>query len=163
MNPAIEDLQAERDAARRAIEEIRLTTPWMFEYSPPASERYDEAYLRKVEQCDVFLLILGKHITRPVETEYALATRHDRCRFVLLKDVESRTLETESFLRFVDRKWRKFKDTAELTQTLIEAITDELVKSFRNYHDLSRSQDQRSVGTLLSDVMYVNCFHEVIT
>jgi hypothetical protein len=56
VSSAIEEFKTERKAIRDAIEAIEVTRPWVFEFTPTSSERVEEAYLKKVKECDIFFL-----------------------------------------------------------------------------------------------------------
>lgn len=133
MDPKREDLIAERAAAKNAIQEIRLTRAWRFEDSPasPASARW--VYLKKVEECDIFVLVLGKEATRPVMREYWRARKNKKPRLVFLKEGE-RTSEAQSFLNIIRNEvtYKEFKSAEDLNVETWRAIGTLLINAFRD-------------------------------
>ena len=73
ISSVIADMRAEREAAEAAIRAIPLSRPWVFEHSPASALPLVESYLRKVRECDIFVLLLGGTITDPVKQEVETA------------------------------------------------------------------------------------------
>lgn len=128
----IGELLDEREVVETAVGAIPLTRAWVFEHTPASAEPVAESYLRKVRECDIFILLVGRDISDPVKEEYHAALDHQKPCLVFLKDVE-RSAETEAFINEIDVKWAKFSSTDELQQQVREAVTDELIKGYRRY------------------------------
>jgi hypothetical protein len=128
----IGELLPEREAVEKAVSEIPLTRAWVFEHTSASTEPLAESYLRKVRECDIFILLVGKDISEPVRQEYETALAHDKPRLVFLRDVE-RSPEAEAFVEEIDVKWAKFGTLGELQQQIQEAVTDELIKGYRRH------------------------------
>ncbi|MBI3737456.1 MAG: twin-arginine translocase TatA/TatE family subunit [Chloroflexi bacterium] len=133
MNPACDDLVAERAAAKKAIEALPVSRSWRFEDSPASPETAPRVYLRKVKECDIFVLVLGKEITYPVLREYATARKHSKPRLAFLKKCE-RTPTTQSFVDKIGNvvKWKDFEATNDLEKQIQIAIVDLLLLKFRD-------------------------------
>lgn len=126
----INELSNERQAIRQAIQQIPLTKPWLFEFTPPSSENVDDSYLNKVKDCDIFLLIVGTSISLPVIHEFELAnTIHKPC-LIFLKDCD-RTEEAQSFVASIPFKWANFSTTEELINLAQLSLIDELIRGYR--------------------------------
>ncbi|MBI5303684.1 MAG: twin-arginine translocase TatA/TatE family subunit [Chloroflexi bacterium] len=133
MNPKCDDLIAERAAAKKAIEALPVSRSWRFEDSPASPEAAPRVYLRKVKECDIFVLVLGKEITYPVLREYATARKHKRPRLAFLKKCE-RTPATQQFVRHIggEVKWKDFGAALDLEKQIQIAIVDLLLLKFRD-------------------------------
>ncbi|MBM3127418.1 MAG: DUF4062 domain-containing protein [Chloroflexi bacterium] len=133
MNPKCDDLAAERAAAKKAIEALPLSRSWRFEDSPASPETASRVYLRKVRECDIFVLVLGKEITHPVLCEYATARKHKRMRLAFLKKCE-RTPATQSFVHKIGGEvtWKDFGAALDLERQIQIAIADLLLLKWRN-------------------------------
>lgn len=139
MNPQCDDLHAEREAAKKAIETYpRLARPWLFEYSPAFPDTAPRLYLRKVRECDLFVLVLGREMTRPVLREYVTAQRQKRPCLVFIKR-EERTPATQAFGARVRQKvkYAEFEAAEDLYRQVIIAVGDLLVYSYREHFKLS--------------------------
>jgi len=128
----IGELLHEREVVGKAVSAIPLARAWIFEHSPASAEPLAESYLRKVEECDIFILLLGKDISDPVKEEYRTAVEHDKPCLVFLKAVE-RSPEAQAFINAIGVKWAKFSTTDELRRHVQQAVTDELIKGYRHY------------------------------
>ena len=73
ISSVIAGMRAEREAAEAAIRAIPLSRPWVFEHSPASALPLAESYLRKVRECDIFVLLLGATLTDPVKQEVKTA------------------------------------------------------------------------------------------
>jgi hypothetical protein len=131
MDASKDNLSKERNVAKQVIESISLTRPWRFEDSPASSQRVDYAYLNKVAEADIFLLILGLEITGPVRMEYDAAINAEKPRLVFLKRTDDRSLELQSFIDNIDVKWKDFLNPTDLGDQIKSAISEELINAHR--------------------------------
>ncbi len=131
----VEDLKAERKACVAAIDSLPLTRSWAFEFSPASTDSAEDTYLEKVDQCDIFILILGAELTDPTEREYERAVGRGKPRLVFVKKAEKRTERAADWLRErQDVKWARFDDATDLAQQVRVAVCDELIKAYRRLH-----------------------------
>jgi len=152
MDARKDDLSEEREVAKRAIKSIGLTTPWRFEDSPASSQRVDYAYLNKVAEADIFLLILAIGITGPVRMEYDAAINAEKPKLVFLKQTDNRTPELQSFIDSIDVKWKEFSNAKELEAEIISAISEELINAHRQQKVDLAPQDVEKLQDLRIDV-----------
>jgi len=124
----IGELLHEREAVETVVRGILPTRPWVFEHTPASAEPRAESYLRKVRECDIFILLVGSDISNPVKEEYQTAVNHDKPCLVFLKDVE-RSAEAEAFINEINVKvkWAKFSTTDELQQQVQQAVVNQLI------------------------------------
>lgn len=107
MNPAIEDLLNEREAAQRAVEQFApITKPWAFEAEPASSKPLLDFCLGAVRTCDLFVLIVGQCVTDPVKAECQTA-----------RDYGNRFWHTAKRFRLDSLKQRKRSDPWEANGT----------------------------------------------
>ncbi len=132
MDPEREGLIAERAAAKQAIQEIRITRAWRFEDSPASPDSARWVYLKRVEECDIFVLVLGKEITRPVMREYWRARRNKKPRLVFLKKGE-RSPAAQAFLNLVRNEvtYKEFETARDLSIETWRAVGTLLINAFR--------------------------------
>jgi hypothetical protein len=131
LDPNKEDLRAEREAVRVTVEKYRFLTPWAFEKAPASVEALDESYLRHIEECDLFIIIVGTKATDPVTAE--LQRAKDRCRPILVfaKEAADRTPLAKALLDSAGVKYATFHDTEQLKQRVTDAIEQALVSGLR--------------------------------
>ena len=143
MDPSLEDLHAEREACCDSVNALKVARAWAFEHSPASSDPVDETYLAKVDECDIFILILGRELSDPVENEYARAYSMSKPRLVFVKDVSDRSERAGQWLaERRDVKWRPFEAGKDLGGNVEAAVIDELVKSHRRLHLTSKDLEQ---------------------
>jgi len=130
VSSVIGELAEERRMAQEVLEQLPFSMPWVFEFTPPSTEVVDEAYLRKVRACDVFILIVGQSVTDPVRREYEVARAAEKPCLVFLKDCE-REAETQAFVRDIPFKWAKFSAPGMFGRLVEMAVVDELIAGYR--------------------------------
>ena len=64
-----EELRWAREEARRAFEEFPFAHVWTFEFTPASSESPTDTYLRKVQEADFVVWLVGSTTTEPVVNE----------------------------------------------------------------------------------------------
>lgn len=141
MNLSVEDLRAERWVAKKAIDDIPMAKPWLFEYSPASSQEATEVYRQKVKHCDIFIAILGTKITPAVKEEYQIAsTPPKKPRLVFLKSYERekennthRSKDLKILLKQIKQevKCKEYANLDELYAGIQEAVFDGSIHSFR--------------------------------
>lgn len=122
----------ERGVVKDAVDSIPITRSWVFEYSSASTDSLEESYLKQVRECDIFILILGQHLTKPVYNEWQIATAASKPRLVFLKQCVY-SQQMREFIDTIDVKWARFGSSDELRQKVQEAIADELIKSYHQY------------------------------
>jgi len=131
----VEDLKAEREACVSTINPLLLTRAWAFEFTPASADAAEETYLEKIDQCDIFLALLGAELTGPTENEYERAVLREKPRLLFVKNVARRSDQAADWLRKrQDVKWAAFEGPPDLAQQVRAAICDELIKAHRRLH-----------------------------
>jgi hypothetical protein len=141
VSSVIDELRKERDIAKEAIESITISVPWLFEYSSASPEDVATSYLKKVIECDIFVLILAAKITKPVEVEYQTAKTYDKPMLIFIKEVTDCSPELEDFISNIDVKYRKFTTLEEFREVVKESIGGHILHEVREKKswDLSES------------------------
>jgi hypothetical protein len=140
MNRATEDLIAERNSARAAVQQFTpVTTPWAFEVEPASVKPLLDFYLDGVKSSDLFVLLLGSHLTPPVKSEFDVARDHGKPILVFAKEVPARSPEADQVLNSANVKYDLFADATELREKLRRSLGTHLLK-------LIRGDGERSFG-----------------
>lgn len=145
----INELSAERQAARETITALGLTRPWVFESTPATTQPLEEAYLEKVRHCDFFVLIVDENVSHGVEREFDTALQSGRPILAFLKkDKENkdqhRSAATSALVGRIPTKWATFSDPTDLALKARLAVTDEIIRRVREgLIKLSEAQVQR--------------------
>ncbi len=134
MDKGVEDLSTERDAAVKAIDALPIARSWAFEYTPASADAADDTYLDKVDECDIFLLVLGTEMTDPVAKEYGRARDLSKPCLLFVKNV-LRSTRAEDWLRArrLEIKYDRFEGAEDLGERAKDAVVDEVIKSQRRY------------------------------
>lgn len=127
LNLEVEDLRKERDTAREVVESYRFLSPWAFEKTPASTDELDESYLKEVDECDLFVLIVGTGSTNPVTAELLRAKKQGKPLLLFAKSVENRTPHAQSLLQLAGKKYAPFGTLEELRQAVQDAIDLALV------------------------------------
>ena len=119
-------LAAEREAVGQAVAELPISLGWEIKHTPRPGEEASEA-LAFVEQCDLYLVVLGADFAAPMGIEWRWAL--DAGRPVLAH--RKRVLHSPSaqkLLREWHVAWTEFDSPQELkalaTRTLAQALLD---------------------------------------
>ncbi len=87
-NKEIEDLGPERSEVIKTVKDYSPTTPWAFEHTPASDLSAEDYYLRGVNDCHLFILLLGEQVTDAVRNEYNKAVELKKPIFSFVKDVQ---------------------------------------------------------------------------
>ena len=131
ISSVIADMRAEREAAEAAIRAIPLSRPWVFEHSPASALLLAESYLRKVRECDIFVLLLGATLTDPVKREVETAQAAGKPLLVFLS--ASAPADVIAYAQALGVKYATYQDTSDLAANVAEAVGDELITGYRRY------------------------------
>jgi len=168
----ISSVQKELASERRAIKDFVIhdallsrfvSEVFLFENIPAADRRPDNIYLDKVEQCDIYLAILGNEYgwkneegKSPTELEFDHATKTRRERLVFVKGNDDKARDTD-MARLVNRAGRqltrrRFSDTPGL----IREVYASFVASLESRGDLRFTPFDDTVcdGATLKDIDY---------
>ena len=132
LNPSIEDLRAERLAVQEVVESFPFLKAWAFEVSPASSENLEQSYLRHVEECDAFVIILGARVTPPVNAEWLRAKKLKKPILAFVKSVSNRSPEVDDALDALNKKYAPFKTIEELKRAAKLAIEQTIVLGLRS-------------------------------
>ena len=137
-----DELNPARVSAAATIQDMDFGRPWAFEHTPASSEPASDAYLRKLEEADFVIWLVGSRTTQPVvnEVHRCLAT-HGRLLIFKLPASE-RDHETETLLKEAGQvvKWKDVGSLSTLGPEIKLALHDEMIRALRD--PLGRSRNQ---------------------
>lgn len=136
----MEEFIRERQIIYSIVNQLPLTKPWLFEFTPSSSEATDDAYLQKVQQCDIFILLVGESLSMPVTNEFNLAKEQNKPCLIFLKDC-NRSEEVRAFVDALSFKWSVFSSLETLADLVRLALIDELIKGYRAGRQTKLSKD----------------------
>jgi len=132
MNRSIEDLLGEREAVRSAVEHFApITTPWAFEAEPASPKPLLDFYIDAVKSSDLFVLIIGQRMTKPVKDEYDTARDHGKPMLLFAKVAVSREPDADQLLHSANVKYDTFMNAAELREKVRRALGNHLLSQIR--------------------------------
>lgn len=139
LNPSLEDLRKERDAVRELVESYSFLKAWAFEKAPASFEDLDESYLRNVDECDIFTVIVGSEASNPVAAEVQRAKQLNKPILAFAKVVGNRKPMAQVLLEGVGTKYANFENTDALRQVVKDAIDHSIVKGLRSLSARTRT------------------------
>lgn len=133
----IGELSAERQMLRQTITGLGITRPWIFEFTPATAQPLEKSYLNNVRTCDLFVLLIDENSSPAVEKEFDTALQHHRPILAFLKKDKDdsdhvRNSQTHALISRIPTKWATFADATDLALKARAAITDEVIRGFRN-------------------------------
>jgi len=130
VSSAIEGMEQERNAVRQAVESLPLARPWLFEESPASSTMVDEAYLSKVRECDIFVLVVGTLDRAAVRREYETAVAAQR-RILAFVQRGERTGEFDEFVSRIPTMYAWYASAEDLRGAVRASVADEITRTYR--------------------------------
>jgi len=128
MNQAIEDLSAERQVVKSAVERFSpITVAWAFEAEPASPKPLLDFYLDAVKTCDAFVLIVGQNLTKPVQNEVQVALDYRKPMLAFCKRVAQRDPEAQDLLQAMDVKYDLFANAVELHEMIRQSLGGHLL------------------------------------
>ncbi len=138
MNRSTEDLHWEREAARHAVTHFApITMPWAFEAEPASPKPLLDFYIDAVKSCDLFVLIIGQHLTAPVKDEFDTARDHGKPMLLFAKAVSPRDPEADRLLHSANVKYDTFVNAAELQENVRRSLGNHILTLIRGDGDES--------------------------
>lgn len=132
MSRETEDLLAEREAARIAVAQFSpITVAWAFEGEPASPKPLLSFYLDAAKTCDLFMLIVGQHVTKPVMDEVQIALDYRKPLLVFCKEVPLRDPKAEELIRSLDVKYDPFVNAVELQAKVRRSLGNHLLGLIR--------------------------------
>ena len=148
-NKEIEDLGAERSEVIQTVKDYSPTTPWAFENTPASDLAAEDYYIQGVDDCHLYILILGSEVPNAVRNEYNEAVRLKKPVFAFVKDVP-RSNEAAQLLDLVKKqsKYAIFKSTNDIIE-LVKSSLDEFFH--RLVEDYQLQKEYPEVMRILTD------------
>jgi len=127
MRRSLENLSAEREAARSAIEHLNpIACAWSFENEPASTKRLRDSYIDEVKSCDLMVLIVGSTMTLAVRDEVNTARDHSKGILAFASDLPGRGPEAAELLRVLDSKYDSFVSADDLGPKVRNAVAMEI-------------------------------------
>jgi hypothetical protein len=144
MNRATEDLLAEREAVRGAVDHFGpVTIPWAFEAEPASPKPLLDFYINGVKSSDLFVLLVGAQMTEPVKAEFETARDHGKPMLVFAKALPSREPDADRVLHSANVKYDTFVNATELREKLRRSLGIHLLALIRGDGEQSFSPGDR--------------------
>lgn len=105
------ELDAEREVASRAIAALPLTIGWRIGHTPLGGQGDGGDF--RVEQCDLYVLILGQDFAAPMGYELRQAVASGKRPLAYRKNA-GRSPSAQDAVRRLDLEWREFATPQEL-------------------------------------------------
>ncbi len=158
-----EDLSAERLATRDAIDSLRLTRPWAFEFAPAEPNPADSVYLREVGKSDLLVLIVSRTHSAAVQAELDAAESAGVRVLAFIRKLQEPgdARERDEVIRWLSTrvKYEVFTSYSDLGGKVLAAIIAELVRGYREYRitrmdfEVLASRVPSPPGLLVRDAM----------
>jgi competence CoiA-like predicted nuclease len=166
ISSVMNELEYDREIVCEMINSISLNSA-MFEMFPSMAESPTEAYLEKVLNCNIFILILWKSFTDAVYNEYNEAIRKNKPVLIFLKnlkDGEKRSLELISFIKNIESAtikatiYKQYRTIEQLRQEVKKAISNEIAKNYEIPRLSQTREDLYELGGSIINQSYNRVF-----
>ncbi|MDE3090921.1 MAG: DUF4062 domain-containing protein [Chloroflexota bacterium] len=143
VSSATSEFAAERVALKAALARWQFVRAWVFENETAHPRPVVEDFLTRVAECDVYVLLLGKQLTPPVEAEYRTAVATKRPILAFIKDIPDRDISAAGLIKEFEAtlafKYARFDATQDLEAKVVEAVGSTLLWRSRLTPQQSRS------------------------
>jgi len=145
------ELENEREIAETTIRKLSFRA-LLFELLPALSRSPVAAYIEKVQQCDIFVMILWRELPRAVEQEHDEAVARAKPVLTFLKNLEEgekRSTELSDFLTDlrVRKTYRTFRKLDDLSKSLQQALSEEIAKFYETPRITTTRNELYDLGT----------------
>ena len=123
-------MEKERQVVDQAVRSISIARPWRFEATPASTEDVVESYLSKVQECDIFILLIGDTDSDAVRREYQTALDANKPVLAFICDAEHPP-ELDELVRSIRTKYAMYSGSDDLCRSVQAAISDEVIKRYR--------------------------------
>ena len=141
-----------RGIAVQTVNGIPFFRVWSFEGTPASSEPLPDSYLRKVRESDLVIWLVGSNTTEPVAQEINTCMSAGVNLLVFLLPSESRDDTTKDLLEKVKdagyAKWHEVKTIEGLVENIEKALSDEVIRGYRDPAAVLRSVKLREMRRL---------------
>ena len=129
-----DDLKCARKLAEQAVRTYPITSSWTFEYTPASSRPPADEYLRKVEEADFVIWLVGSETSRPVFEEITTCISTGGRLLAFKLPAPRRDNQTCKLLQYISphTKWKEVASIEELPGHITSALSDELTKALRD-------------------------------
>jgi hypothetical protein len=141
ISSSLTELEGEREIAQETINELNME-PVMFEDLPAMDKTLESAYIDEIKKSHIFVAILWKNLTEPVEKEYNTAFELGIPMLLLVKTITYRESRTQRLERFLNG------NTANNLNSLLQVVP--FRKKFRTLHEFSKELKE-GLMNLVSD------------
>jgi uncharacterized protein DUF4062 len=118
------DVDAERAAVIEVVDSNPYLRAWDFSREPAAPGPLQDSYLRHVDDCALFMAVIGAEIRDAVENELHRAQETGREVLIFRKRVVEPSSRLKAFLGDADVKYASFESLDELRYQVREALDD---------------------------------------
>ena len=145
-----DELNHARQVAEQAVRAFPITRPWAFESTPASSEPPADGYLRKVEEADFVIWLIGRETTQPVVNEIGTCIGAGRRLLAFKLPSKGRDECTQNLIDSVSRyaKWTEVDNIEELPEYINAALSDEIVRVIRDPAPPARVHELRELCCL---------------
>ncbi len=156
------EMEYDREIVCETISAMNLSGT-MFEMFPSMAESPVQAYLEKVRQSNIFVLLLWKTYTNAVEKEYIEALKSNKPILIFIKNLKDGEVRSDELSNFISKLnstipgekvkatiYKTYRHLCELKNYVKDAIGTEIAK---NYGVPRISQTQQELYTLGKDIV----------
>ena len=163
------EMNSARQLAVKAINEF-FGRPWAFEFTPASSEAANDTYLRKVEEADFVVWLVGSRTTQAVINEVHRCLGCKRRLLVFKLPASARDERTQVLLEEAGKvvKWKDVVDPLLLGSEIVSALSDEMIRSLRDPLGEARNRElarvlDRSIADCTESFSRLTMCEEVAT
>lgn len=128
------EFRNERATIRKALEDIPLTKPLLFEEMAAAPKPIFDSIREQIESADIFIILIGERFPEAVRVEYEVARALNKPILVFVKEISAREDQVVEFLKGTPIKWSMFKTTDDLANAVKNSIITEFIRAYRRFN-----------------------------
>ena len=141
-----EEMAEARALAIKTVDDYPGVRVWAFEDAPAGSEAARNRYLRNAEKAEIVIWLIGSTTTEPVAEEIDASLRVENKLLPFKLPAPQRDSMTGELIERVGKEvtWRKVENVEMLREHISIALTDELVRGYRDPAPVNHDQYLRN-------------------
>ena len=137
-----EEMAEARALAIETVDKYPGIRVWAFEDAPASSEAARDRYIRNASKAEIVIWLIGSTTTTPVAEEIYACLGADSKLVPFKLPAEQRDSLTQELIQRVQNEvtWRRVESVEELPEHIQLALTDELIRGFRDPAPMNHDQ-----------------------
>ena len=137
-----DEMAKARALAIEAVDGYPGVRVWAFEDAPASSEAARDRYIRNAGNAEIVIWLIGSTTSTPIAEEVDACQRAGSNLLPFMLPAQQRDVQTQELIERVQTEvtWREVENVEKLSEHIQKALTDELLRGFRDPAPMNHDQ-----------------------